>query len=76
MKIGGKKKDPRMDPFGLVPMVEDGGVIVWEIFSWSTLGRLVPVEHGLNIAAFLSIVANHVHPFMSTVYASSGGYFQ
>ncbi len=44
-----------------------GGVIVWGIFSWYTLGPLVPTEHCLNAAAYLSIVADHVHPFMTTV---------
>ncbi len=39
-------------------------------------GLLVPIEHRLNTTAYLSIVANHVHPFMTTVYPSSDGYFQ
>ncbi len=53
-----------------------GGVMVWGIFSWHTLGPLVPIEHRLNATVYLSIVADHVHPFMTTVYPSSGGYFQ
>ncbi len=53
-----------------------GGVIVWGIFSWHTLGPLVPIEHRLNTTANLSIVADHVHPFMTTVYPSSDGHFQ
>ncbi len=53
-----------------------GGVMVWGIFSWHTLGPLVPIEHRLNAAAYLSIVADHVLPFMTTVYPSSDGYFQ
>ncbi len=35
---------------------------------------LVPIEHRLNTTAYPSIVADH--PFMSTVYPSSDGYFQ
>ncbi len=46
------------------------------IFSWHTLGPLVTIEHRLNATAYLSIVADHVHPFMTTVYPSSDGYFQ
>ncbi|MDF4362100.1 hypothetical protein P3514_33010, partial [Vibrio parahaemolyticus] len=46
------------------------------LFSWHTLGPLVPTEHGLNTTAYLSIVAERVHPFMTTVYPSSDGYFQ
>ncbi len=46
------------------------------IFSWGTLGPLVPIEHRLYATAYLSIVADHVHPFWTTVYPSSDGYFQ
>ncbi len=67
-----------MDPSCLVSTVQadGGGVMVWGIFSWHTLGPLVPIEHQLNATAYLSIVANHVHHFMTTVYPSSTGYFQ
>ncbi len=41
-----------------------GGVKVWGIFSWHTLGPLVSIEHCLNVTAYLSIVSDHVHPFM------------
>ncbi len=44
-----------------------GGVMVSGIFSWHTLGVLVPIEHRLNATVYLSIV-DHVHPFMTTVY--------
>ncbi len=59
-------------------MVQVGGsgVMVWGIFSWHTLDPLVPNEHRLNATAYHSIVADHVHPFMTTVYPSSDGYFQ
>lgn len=49
-------------------------VDVW-IFSRQTLGPLIPIEHCLNAVAYLSIVADHVHPFITTVYTSSHGYF-
>ncbi len=67
-----------MDPSCLVSTVQagGGGVMVWEIFSWHTLGPLVPIEHRLNATSYLSIVADHVHPFMTTVNPSSDGYFQ
>ncbi len=42
--------------------------MVWGIFSWHTLGLLVPIKHRLNATVYLSIVADHVHPFMTTVY--------
>ncbi len=45
--------------------------MVWGIFSWHTLGLLLPIEHHLNATVYLSIVADHVHPFMTTVNSSS-----
>ncbi len=62
-----------MDPSCLVSTVQagGGGVMVWGIFSWHTLCPLVPIEHRLNATDYLSIVADHVHPFMTTVYTSS-----
>ncbi len=49
-----------MDPSCLVSMVQadGGGVMVWGIFSWHTLGPLVPIEHCLNATAYRSIVAD------------------
>ncbi len=49
-------------PSCLVSMVQagGGGVMVYGIFSWHTLGPLVPIEHCLNATAYLSIVADHV----------------
>jgi len=44
-----------------------GGVMVWGIFSWHTLGPLVPIGHCLNDTTYLSIVSGHVHPFMATM---------
>uniref|UniRef100_A0A9J8C660 Transposable element Tc1 transposase n=1 Tax=Cyprinus carpio carpio TaxID=630221 RepID=A0A9J8C660_CYPCA len=63
------KEHESMDPTFLVSMVQagGGGVMVWGIFSWHTLGPLVPIEHRLNATAYLSIVADHVLPFMTTV---------
>jgi len=46
------------------------------IFSWHTLGPLVPIGHHLNTMPYLSIVFDHVNPFMATMYSSSDGYFQ
>ncbi len=67
-----------MDPSCLVSTAQaaGGGVMVWGIFSWHTLGPLVPIEHCLNATVYLSIVVDHVHPFTTTVYPSSDGYFQ
>ncbi len=49
-----------MDPSCLVSTLQaaGGGVKVWGIFSWHTLGPLVPIEDRLNTTVFLSIVAS------------------
>jgi len=67
-----------MDPSCLVTTVQaaGGGVMVSEMFSWHTLVPLVPIGHRLNATAYLSIVSDHVHHFMATMYPSSDGYFQ
>ncbi len=67
-----------MDPSCLVSTVQPAGsgVMVWVIFSWHTSGSSVPIEHCLNATTYLSIVIDHVHSFMTTVYPSSDGYFQ
>ena len=40
------------------------------------LGLLIPINHSLNATAYLSTVADHVHPFTATMYHSSNGYYQ
>ncbi len=62
----------------LVSLVQagGGGVRVWGRLSWHTLGPLISIEHRLNATTYLNIVADHVHPLMTTVYRSSDGYFQ
>ncbi len=75
-----RKEHEGMDPSCLVSTVQagggGGGVMVWGIFSWHTLGPLKPIEHRLNTTVYLSIDADHVHAFMTTVYPSSDDYFQ
>lgn len=57
-----------MDPS--IPAQTAGGVVmVWVDFSWHSLSFLVPFEHHLD-TAYLSIVADYVHPFMTTVSSS------
>jgi len=72
------KPNENMDPSCLVTTVQaggGGGVMVWGMSSWHTLGPLVPIGHRLNATAYLSIVSDHVHLFMATMYPSSDGYF-
>ncbi len=66
-----RKEYESMDPSCLVSTVQaaDGGVMVWGIFSWHTLGPLSTnwalfKRHSLPEYCF----TDHVHPFMTTVY--------
>jgi len=73
-----RKQNENMDPSCLVTTVQagaGGGVMVFWMFSWHTLGPFVPIGHHFNATAYLSIVSDHVHPFMATVYPSSDGNF-
>uniref|UniRef100_A0AAY5KJH2 Transposase Tc1-like domain-containing protein n=1 Tax=Esox lucius TaxID=8010 RepID=A0AAY5KJH2_ESOLU len=60
----------------------DGRVRIWRKQNENmdpcshTLGPLVPIGDRLNATAYLRIVSDHVHPFMTTMYPSSDGYFQ
>jgi len=70
-----RKQNENMNLSCLVTTVQAGGgdVMVWEMLYWHTLGPLVPIGHFLNATAYLSIVSDHVHPFMATMYPSSVG---
>ena len=58
-----------MDPACLVSTVHaGGGVIVWGGLSLPTLGPLTSVNHHLNATAYLSVVGDHVLPFMATIF--------
>ncbi len=50
--------------------------MVWGIFYLHKSGLLIPTEPGLNVTAYISVVGDHVDPFIVTVYPSSNGYFQ
>ncbi len=49
-----QKVHESMDPSCLISTVQaaGGGVMVWRIFSWHTLGPLVPIEHCLNATVY------------------------
>uniref|UniRef100_A0A674MTW0 Uncharacterized protein n=1 Tax=Takifugu rubripes TaxID=31033 RepID=A0A674MTW0_TAKRU len=55
------KQHESMDPSCLPSMVlaPAGSGMVWGIFSWHTLGPLLPNERRLNAKAYLSIFAEH-----------------
>jgi len=57
-----------MDPSCLRSKVQAEVVYICYIFSWHTLGLLIPIEHHLNTTVYPNIVADHVHLFMTTVW--------
>ncbi|KAK3538082.1 hypothetical protein QTP70_028642 [Hemibagrus guttatus] len=57
---------------------QDGGgsVLLWSMFCWETLGPAVHVDVILTRSTYLSIAADHVHPFMETLFPDGCGLFQ
>jgi len=54
-----RTQNENMNPSCLVTTVQAGagGVMVWGMFCWHTLGPLAPIGHRLNATAYLSIVS-------------------
>ncbi len=66
-----------MDLSCLVSLVQAAAGGVMRVFSLHTLCLLVPIGHHLNTTVVsLSIFADHVHLFMTTVYPYCDGNFQ
>ncbi|KAK3566489.1 hypothetical protein QTP86_034054 [Hemibagrus guttatus] len=51
-------------------------VMLWAMFCWETLGPAIHVDVTLTHTTCLSIVADHVHPSMETVFPDGCGLFQ
>jgi len=71
----GQKQNENMEPSCLVTTVQAGDDGVGDVF----LAHFRPLSanrHCLNATAYLSIVSDHVHPFMATMNPSSDGYIQ
>ncbi|KAK3513336.1 hypothetical protein QTP70_012369 [Hemibagrus guttatus] len=51
-------------------------VLLWSMFYWETLGPAVHVDVNVTRSTYLSIVADHVHPFMETLFPDGCGLFQ
>jgi len=74
-----RKQNENMDPSCLVTTVQaggGGGVMVWGMFSWHTLDPLVPIEHRLNVTAYLSIVSDQSMPRRIKAEKAKGGQTQ
>ena len=53
-----------------------GGVMIWAMFFWENLGPAIHVDVTLTRTIYLSIVADHVHPFIETVFLDGCDLFQ
>ena len=53
-----------------------GSVMLWAMFCWETLGPAIHVDVTLTRTTYLSIVADHVHSFIETVFPGGCGLFQ
>ncbi len=67
--VGSESGVKNMKAWIILPCLNGSGCWWWcndvgDIF----LANLEPIEHRLNTTVYLSIVADHVHPFMTTVY--------
>ena len=50
--------------------------MLWAMLWWETLGPAIHVDVTLTHTAYLSIVADHVHPFMEKVFPDGYGLIQ
>lgn len=55
---------------------DGGSLMLWAMFCWETLGPAVHVDVTLTHTTYLSIVADHVSPFMEAVFPDGSGFFQ
>ncbi|GFX37116.1 transposable element Tcb2 transposase [Trichonephila clavipes] len=53
-----------------------GGIMLWGMFSWVTLGPVVVVEQTMNATGYLKIIADQLHPYMAYVFPAGNGMFQ
>ncbi|GFX09605.1 transposable element Tcb1 transposase [Trichonephila clavipes] len=54
----------------------DGSIMLWETFSWASLGPMVVVEQTMNATGYLNIIADQLHPYMACVFPAGNGMFQ
>ncbi|GFV86796.1 transposase domain containing protein [Trichonephila clavipes] len=53
-----------------------GSIMFWRMFSWAFLGPVVVVEQTMNATGYLNIIADQLHPYMSSVIPARYGMFQ
>lgn len=53
-----------------------GSVMLWAMFYWETSSPAIHVAVTLTCTIYLSVVADHVHPFIETVFPHCSGHSQ
>ncbi|GFU03065.1 transposable element Tc1 transposase [Trichonephila clavipes] len=53
-----------------------GGIMLWGTFSWASLGLVVVVEQTMNATGYLNIIADQLHPYMTSVFPAGNGMFE
>ncbi|KAK3515693.1 hypothetical protein QTP70_028532 [Hemibagrus guttatus] len=53
-----------------------GSIMFWAMFCWETFSSAIHVDVTLTCTTYLSTAADHVHPFMETVFPDGCGLFQ
>ncbi|GFT25321.1 transposable element Tcb2 transposase [Trichonephila clavipes] len=56
--------------------VGGGSVMVWCVCSWRDMGPLIRIDTNLTSGRYVSILSDHLHPFMSIVHFHVLGKFQ
>lgn len=49
--------------------------MLWETFSWASLGFVVVVELTINATDYVNIITDHLHPYMVSVFRSENDIF-
>ncbi|GFV52135.1 transposase domain containing protein [Trichonephila clavipes] len=53
-----------------------GSIMLWRTFSWVLLRPVVVVEQTMNATGYLNIIADQLHPYMTSVSPAGNGMFQ
>ncbi|GFV08196.1 transposable element Tcb2 transposase [Trichonephila clavipes] len=47
----------------------EGSVMVWDVCSWRDMGSLICLDSTLASDKYVSLLSDHLHPFMSIVHS-------
>ncbi|GFW51358.1 transposase domain containing protein [Trichonephila clavipes] len=53
-----------------------GGIMLWGMFSWVTLGPVVGIEQTRNVTGYLKMITDQLHPYMAYVFPAGNRMFQ